>query len=45
MILLNYLKADESKSEAEARLGLFFELAFTVGLPAAFFGGKLVKDI
>jgi len=43
--IIEYLKADESKSEAEARLGLFFEgLAFTVGLPAAFFGGKLVKD-
>jgi hypothetical protein len=43
--IIEYLKADESKSEAEARLGLFFEgLAFTVGLPAAFFGGKLVKE-
>jgi len=43
--ILEYLKTDENKSELENRLGLFFEgLAFTVGLPAAFFGGKLVKD-
>jgi len=39
--IIDYLKADESKTEAEARMGLFFEgLGFTVGLPAAFFGGK-----
>ena len=43
--LLTYLEADESKSELDARMGLFYEgLAFTVGLPAAWFGGKAIKE-
>tara|TARA_R110000824_G_scaffold159686_4_gene334126 strand:+ start:993 stop:5621 length:4629 start_codon:yes stop_codon:yes gene_type:complete len=43
--VLEYLKADESKSELDARMGLFYEgLAFTAGLPAAWFGGKAIKE-
>jgi hypothetical protein len=43
--LIKYLEADEDKTELENRLGVFYEgLAFTVGLPAAFFGSKAVKD-
>lgn len=35
--IIDYLEADDLKTEAEARMGLFVEgLGFTVGLPAAF---------
>ena len=44
--LLEYLEADENKSELEARMGLFYEgLAFTAGLPAAWFGSKAVHRV
>ena len=43
--LLQFLEADDTKTEGEARLGLLIEgMAFTLGLPAAFFGGKAVKE-
>tara|TARA_R110002167_G_scaffold812_2_gene3536 strand:+ start:969 stop:5411 length:4443 start_codon:yes stop_codon:yes gene_type:complete len=43
--IIDYLEADDLKTEAEARMGLFVEgLGFTVGLPAAFFGGKAMHQ-
>ncbi len=43
--VIDFMKADENKTEAEARLGLLAEsLVFNVGLPAAYFGGRGIKN-
>lgn len=43
--LLTFLEADESKTEAEARLGLLYEgVALYAGLPAIWFGNKALYN-
>ena len=43
--VIDFMKADVNKTEAEARLGLLAEsLVFNIALPAAYFGGKAIKN-
>ena len=43
--VLKFLEADDNKTELENRAGLAIEgLAFTIGLPAAYYGSKAVKE-
>ena len=43
--MLKFLEADDNKTELENRAGLAIEgLAFTLGLPAAYYGSKAVKE-
>ena len=43
--VIDFMKADVNKTEAEARLGLLAEsLVFNIALPAAYFGGKGIKN-